>query len=81
MWELKDAQKNFNVKWFILEMVRGWLVGGQCRLCVTETMLINEHPNKEKLLNKNSIKKCRHENKFLLKQFDNRSRTNDNNPD
>ena len=81
VWELKDAQKTFDVKWSILEKVRGRLVGGQRRLCVTETMLINEHPNKEKLLNKNSIKKCRHENKFLLKQFDNRSRTNDNNPD
>ena len=82
VWELKDTQKTFSVKWSILEKVHGQLIRGQCRLCVTETLFINEHPDKGRLLNKSSIKKCRHENKFLLKRFDNRSRTNDNdNPD
>ena len=82
VWELKDTQKTFSVKWSILEKVHGRLIGGQCRLCVTETLFINEHPDKGKLLNKSSIKKCRHETKFLLKRFNNRNRTNDNdNPD
>ena len=82
VWELKDTQKTFSVKWSILEKVHGRLIGGQCRLCVTETLFINEHPDKGKLLNKSSIKKCRHESKFLLKRFNNRNRTNDNdNPD
>ena len=77
IWSLKDSQKTFSLKWSILQRVRGRLVGGECKLCVTETMLINKHPNKERLLNKNSIQKCRHENKYLLSRYKSSSRTND----
>lgn len=86
VWKLKDSRKTFNLKWKTLKKVNGRMVGGECKLCTTETMLINEHPNKDKLLNQNSIQKCRHENKYMLSQYGNRRRTgvgtNDrNNPD
>ena len=75
VWKLKDSRKTFNLKWRTLKKVNGRMVGGECKLCTTETMLINEHPNKDKLLNQNSIQKCRHENKYMLSQYGNRRRT------
>ena len=40
-------------------------------LCLYEKLLIATYPNQEELLNKRSelVSKCRHENKFLLKNF------------
>ena len=75
VWNLKDSNKTFDLKWKILEKVNGRLIGGQCKLCTTETMLINEHPNKGKLLNKNSVQKCRHECKYMLSRYGCKGRT------
>ena len=77
VWELKDNEKTFDIKWKILKKVNGRLVGGACKLCTTEKLLIIEHPDKEKLLNSNCIQKFRHEAKYMLSQFDKiyRSRT------
>ena len=57
VWEIKGRNNTFDIKWKTLESVRGRLVGSACMLCTTETMLINEHPDKTRLLNKQSIQK------------------------
>ena len=82
VWKLKDSHKTFDIKWSILKKVCGRLVGGVCKLCTTETMLINEHPNKNRLLNKQSIQKCMHDRTLLLSKYRERRRTdvNQDNP-
>ena len=60
VWELKDSKKEFSVGWEILEHVKGRLVGGECKLCVTEKLHIIEHPNQAGLLNSNCDMKCVH---------------------
>ena len=66
VWKLKDENKTFDIKWSILKKVRGKLVGGACRLCTSERLLINEYPDKENLLNSNNVEKCRHREQSLL---------------
>ena len=66
VWTLKDANKNFSIKWGIREKVRGRLIGGECRLCVTEKLHIIEYPDQELLLNSNSDIKCVHQRKYKL---------------
>ena len=66
VWHLKDNGKTFDVQWRILKKVNGRLVGGACKLCTSEKLLIIEHPNKDRLLNANCIQKCRHDAKYLL---------------
>ena len=45
VWQLKDDGKRFTISWKILKKVRGRLVGGACRLCTTEQLLIVEFAN------------------------------------
>ena len=66
VWTLKDANKNFSIDWEILERVRGRLIGGECRLCVTEKLRIIEYPDQDLLLNSNSDIKCLHQGKYKL---------------
>ena len=66
VWDLKDANKKFDIKWKILKKVRGRLVGGACRLCTTEQMFLLEHADKGNLLNTRIIEKCRHGAKYSL---------------
>ena len=58
IWDLKDAGKNFILKWKILKKVKGRLVGGACRLCTTEQLFMVDYPDKSKLLNTRFIEKC-----------------------
>ena len=81
VWEIKDRNNTFDIKWKILETVRGQFVGGVCKLCTTETMLINEHPDKSRLLNKQAIQKCMHGGQFLLSKYRERTKRKRNNPD
>ena len=60
IWTLKDANQNYSIKWGILERVRGRLIGGECRLCVTEKLHIIEYPDQKLLLNSNCDIKCVH---------------------
>ena len=69
VWELKDRNKTFEIAWKVAKKAAPYRIGGgKCDLCLTEKLLIatNESQN---LLNKRSelISKCRHINKFLLK--------------
>ena len=66
VWALKDAGKRYSINWQIVERVRGRLVGGQCRLCVTEKLHIIQHPDPKRLLNSNSDIKCLHQRKYKL---------------
>ena len=74
VWELKKTNKDFEIRWKILKQVPK-LRNGQkmCRLCTTEALLIikNGIKNGNNQLNtRNEImNKCRHQNKFLLKNW------------
>ena len=77
IWELKDSGKEFSVGWEIIEHVKGRLVGGECKLCVTEKLHIIEHPDQDTLLNSNCNMKCLHKWKYKLSSVgdDGRGRT------
>ena len=64
--QLKSDEKPYRIQWDILDNVRGKFVREQCRLCITETMRINEHLRKSQLLNSGSINRCRHERNMYL---------------
>ena len=66
IWTLKDASKEFDIKWSILRKVRGSLIAGACKLCTTEKLFIVDYPCRKKLLNKNWIQKCVHRRKYIL---------------
>ena len=58
--------------WEILRSVPAYSnITKRCPLCLHEKLLIATYPNQEELLNKRSeiIAKCRHDNKFLLKNY------------
>ena len=64
--QLKSDEKPYRIQWDILDNIRGKFVREQCRLCITETMRINEHLRKSQLLNSGSINRCRHERSMYL---------------
>ena len=69
IWQLKDKDINFNIQWSIIAKASTYSNSSKkCDLCLTEKLMIIKHSN-NKLLNKRSelISKCRHENKFYLK--------------
>ena len=71
IWQLKDDSINFNIKWSII--ARAWPYNNttkRCDLCLTEKLMITKF-NSNNLLNKRSelISKCRHRNKFYLKNI------------
>ena len=69
VWSLKDNSKEYCINWSILEHVKGRLVGGECKLCVTEKLHILSHKNQAGLLNSNRDMKCMHKRKFKLARF------------
>ena len=69
IWQLGDKKQDFNIKWSIISRARPYSnISKRCDLCLTEKLMIIKHSN-DNLLNKRSelISKCRHENKFYLK--------------
>ena len=71
IWELKRKEKQYNIKWSIAATASPYRGGSRrCDLCCTEKLLIVK-ADTETLLNSRSeiISKCRHMNKFRLKQF------------
>ena len=69
IWKLRDNNQDFNIKWTIISRARPYNnISKRCDLCLTEKlMIITANPNR--ILNKRSelISKCRHENKFYLR--------------
>ena len=71
IWQLKDININFTTKWSIIARARPYNNSSKrCDLCLAEKLYIIKHSNNN-LLNKRSelISKCRHENKFYLKNY------------
>ena len=70
IWKLKDKNINYNIRWKIIKQVPKIKNGNQmCRLCITEAAIIMK--SKIGRLNKRTevMNKCRHTNKFLLKNW------------
>ena len=66
VWDMKDANKSYNISWRVLQQARTYTGGGgTCDLCVTEKLHILKNPNS---LNKRTelVSKCRHARKYLL---------------
>jgi hypothetical protein len=76
IWELKDEKiDDYILNWSILKTAPAYNnISKRCILCLQEKFEIIKHPNQNCLLNKKSelISKCRHENKFLLKNYKNK---------
>ncbi len=76
IWELKEKNiDDFILNWSILKTAPAYNnISKKCILCLQEKFEIITHANQECLLNKRSelISKCRHENKFLLKNYKNK---------
>ena len=69
IWKLRDNNQDFKIKWTIISHARPYNnISKRCDLCLTEKlMIITANPDRN--LNKRSelISKCRHENKFYLR--------------
>ena len=60
------------LKWEVLQTLKAYSnLTKRCCLCFHEKLAINTYPYPDKLLNRSSelVTKYRHENKFLLKNF------------
>ena len=68
IWQLKNNNFNYSIKWSIASKVYGYANSLSCKLCLMEKYWIIKHFDDPNLLNKKSemINKCRHQNKILL---------------
>ena len=69
IWQLKDSNTSFTTKWSMIARARPYHNSSKrCDLCLAEKLYIIKRSNSN-LLNKRSelVSKCRHENKFYLK--------------
>ena len=69
LWQLKNNNISYDIKWSIASKVYGYANSLQCKLCLMEKYWIIKSFNNPNLLNKKSemINKCRHQNRILLK--------------
>ena len=74
VWEIKNkTNETPTLKWSILKSVPAYNnITKKCLLCLYEKLMIVTYNDPSELLNKRSelICKCRHENKFLLRNYD-----------
>jgi len=71
IWQLKDSNKPYSIAWSIAAHAASYRGGmKRCNLCLTEKLIIIQ-ADPQTLLNKRTelISKCRHQNKYLLKNF------------
>ena len=68
IWQLKNNNFNYSIKWSIASKVYGNDNSLSCKLCLMEKYRIMKYFDDPNLFNKNSelINKCRHQNKTLL---------------
>ena len=67
IWDLKDKNIQYKIKWKIIAKSNSYRAGSKnCNLCLTEKLLILKNP---KCINKRTemLSKCRHRRKFLIK--------------
>ena len=71
IWSLKNQNHTYSINWKILSKVYGNANTKMCNLCTSEKLLIIESIDDDNLLNKRSefVSKCRHINKFMLKNI------------
>ena len=73
IWELKKTSNSSpTLVWTIAKRVPPYSnISKKCLLCLHEKLKIINYPRPEELLNKRSelISKCRHANKFLLRNY------------
>ena len=71
IWDLKEEETNYEIKWSIVKRVRAYKSrDAQCHLCLQEKLCIL-NAEKKTLLNKRSelLAKCRHRNKFYAANY------------
>ena len=73
VWEMKN-RKNVTpaLTWEVLRTVKAYsIITRRCSLCLLEKLAIITYPYQDAVLNSQAepATKCRHENKFLLKNF------------
>ena len=71
VWELKQQNQNYEIKWEILRKAEAYSSGNnECCLCLTEIYFILFQPEKATLNSRQEMySKCRHKNKFKLSKF------------
>ena len=73
VWHLKETlDVNPNLKWSVVRCATSYSnISKKCRLYLYEKLVIITYPRQQELLDKRSelFCKCRHENKYLLKNF------------
>ena len=74
IWDLKEDDKNYTVKWSIMYKSKPYKCGSRkCDLCLSEKYLIMKYSNMQnsKLLNsrKEIMNKCRHANKYKIYNY------------
>ena len=69
-WNLKENNSEFKIFWSVIAQVSpNFCKGKRCNLCPTEKLLINKCVNEDLLNSRDELlSKCRHKNKFKLKQ-------------
>ena len=74
VWHLKETlDVTRNLKWSVVRCATPYSnISKKCLLCLYEKLVIITYPRQHKLLNKwpELFCKCRHENKYLLKNFE-----------
>ena len=73
MWKKKSANHQPKLQWSIVTSAPAYSnISKRCPLCLNEKLAIITYPNQQDLLTTRSelISKCRHQNKFLLKNYD-----------
>ena len=73
---MKNKGQNFEIKWSVIRRSNPYKAGSKkCNLCLWENFHIMTE-DKDKLLNERNklITKCRHVDKFLLKNYKSRRR-------
>ena len=68
IWQLKNNNFNYNIKWSIASNVYVYANSLSCKICLMQKYWIIKYFDDQNLINKKSklINKCRHQNKILL---------------
>ena len=72
IWELKYKHTEYQIRWSIARKSNRYNpVTKYCNLCLLETLLLCNFSEKSRLVNKrlDIVSKCRHENKYMLKNY------------
>jgi hypothetical protein len=71
VWRLKTCDITPIIKWSLIKTINSVPKRNNCKLCLSEKLLIINSLNDKNMLNKRSefITKCRHLNKFVLKNM------------